>query len=379
MLQSGEPCTHALVVGVSAYDFLPPGAAPAGAVTFGLLQLRSAAASAWSFAKWLDERYANASAPLGTIRLLLAPSEDEKAAIPELAAVGDRPPTAQAVEEALNAWKADCSTRPENVAVLYAAGHGIVLTKDEGGIVLLRDFAAPNLPMLRNSLDVASITRGLAGPTAPSRQFYFVDACQVRPDEVAGFQALRGGVGLDEPVEAPTNSSAIYTSAAPGTLALGAPGRGTLFSQALIECLDCFGTMADDDGHWVVTDTSLVGPLKARVTELAAEHGVEQTATAGGRMGPAVLHDLVEPPTLEVSFAVLPDEAGPVSFGSLQDQLGQVVVDTSPLHPQLVTPVRAGVYTLNVVIQPETQPFKAAQMSCFVKPPRPKPIVVSVT
>jgi caspase domain-containing protein len=290
VLAAGTGCTHALVVGVSEYDHLP---GDGNTTTFGLLPLRSAAASAWAFARWLEQSYANANAPLATVRLLLAPSQDEMTQTPELGAlpatVGE--PSAQAVKTALFDWKADCDARPENVAILYVAGHGIMLSKDEGGILLLKDFAAPNETVLAGSLDVPSVRRGLAGPNVAQHQFFFIDACQVRPQDVRDV-LLRGGVGLDEPAEAPPAVSAVYTSAAPGTLALGAPGRGTLFSQALLECLELLGTEPDDEGHWVVTDTSLVGPLKARVLELAAESGLEQSATGGGVLGPVVLHQL---------------------------------------------------------------------------------------
>ena len=201
-------------------------------------------------------------------------------------------PTRENVEEALFAWRRDCSVRPEDVAILYAAGHGVMLAKDEGGFVLLEDFADPDRPMLANSLDVPSVRRGLAGPTVAQRQFFFIDACAVRPEAVRTMQTLRGGVGLDEPAEAPPSVAPIYSSAAPGTLALGAPGKGTLFSQALIECLDGLASGPDRTGQWVVTDTSLVGPLRDRVMELAGQHDEEQVSTAGGTFGHVVLHQL---------------------------------------------------------------------------------------
>jgi hypothetical protein len=173
--------------------------------------------------------------------------------------------------------------------------------------------------------------------------------------------------------------SAVYSSAAPGTLALGAPGRGTLFSQALLECLDVLGTEPDDEGRWVVRDTSLVGPLKARVLELATEHGLEQTATAGGTLGPTVLHRLSSPPVLEVKFTVDPSEAAAVSFVSLSDEGGNATLQSQSLDPELAARLPAGLYTLEVAIDPDTPPYIAKRQPCFVRPPRPKPVVVTVT
>jgi hypothetical protein len=370
------PRTHALVLGVSAYEHLVDGAT---GETFGLQQLRSAAASAWTFARWLADRYSPPGAPLATVRLLLAPSADEAAQFPDFPDVPR--PTRENVEQALSDWRGDCSVRPEDVAILYAAGHGVMLAKDEGGFVLLEDFAQPGRPIIANSLDVPSVRRGLAGPTVAQQQFFFIDACSVRPEAAQRLQAARGGVGLDEPVEAPPSIAPIYSSAAPGTLALGAPGMGTLFSQALIECLEGLASSPDRAGQWVVTDTSLVGPLRDRVMELAVTHGEEQVATAGGTLGHIVLHKLAAGPELEVSFSVEPAEAAPFCFARLNDGAGGTIVERSPLHEPLVKTLPAGLYTVDVVIDPPDSgpPYVARQQPLFLQPPSPSPVVVSVS
>jgi hypothetical protein len=369
------PRTHALVLGVSAYEHLVDGAT---GETFGLQQLRSAAASAWTFARWLADRYSPPGAPLATVRLLLAPSADETAQFPDVADVPR--PTRENVEQALSEWRDDCSVRPEDVAILYAAGHGVMLAKDEGGFVLLEDFAQPGRPILESSLDVPSVRRGLAGPTVAQQQFFFIDACSVRPEAAQRLQTARGGVGLDEPAEAPPSVAPIYSSAAPGTLALGAPGMGTLFSQALIECLDGLASSPDRTGQWVVTDTSLVGPLRDRVMELAVTHGEEQVATAGGTLGHIVLHKLAAGPALEVSFSVEPAEAAPFCFARLNDGAGGTIVERSPLQQPLIKTLPAGLYTVDVVIDPpDSGPYIAKQQPLFLQPPGPAPVVVSVS
>jgi hypothetical protein len=386
VLAAGGACTHALMVGVSAYDYLTDAPAarnlPPGE-TFRLGQLRSAAASAWSFARWLADNYKPPDAPVATIRLLLSPSADEEAQVPGLKDRGPavKPATRENVEDAVFAWRADCDKRQEDVAVLYAAGHGAMLSKDEGGLVLLQDFGQPNRPMIANSLDVPSVRRGLAGPTTAQQQFFFIDACAVRPEVAREMQAVRGGVGLDEVAEAPPASvSAIYASAAPGTLAFGDPGKGTLFSQALIECFGGTATSLDDAGRWVVTDTSLVGPLRTRVMELAADHEAEQVPTAGGTMGNVVMHELAAPPTLDISLSVEPNEAAPFCFATLDDGEGETVLQRSPLDPPLSATVPAGLYTLAVVIDPpDSGPYKARQRPCYLRPPKPAPVVVSVS
>jgi hypothetical protein len=370
------PCTHALVLGVSAYPHLGDGTA---GETFGLQPLRSAAASAWSFARWLAGTYNAPNAPLASVRLLLAPSAEETAQFPDLPDVPR--PTRENVEQALFAFRRDCSVRPEDVAIVYAAGHGVMLAKDEGGFVLLEDFGDPDRPIIANSLDVPSVRRGLAGPTVAQQQFFFIDACAVRPEAARTMQAMRGGVGLDEPAEAPPSVAPIYSSAAPGTLALGAPGMGTLFSQALIECLDGLASSPDRTGQWVVTDTSLVGPLRDRVMELAGQHDEEQVATAGGTLGHVVLHRLAAGPAMELSLSVEPAEAAPFCFARLNDGAGGTVVERSPLQQPLVTTIPAGLYTIDVVIDPPTSgpPYVARQLPLFLQPPSPTPVVVPVT
>jgi hypothetical protein len=122
--------THALVIGVSRYDGLPePTRFPkTGLPELGLTQVKSPATSAWKFAQWLDESYWNPSAPLKSIRLLLSTSDEEiHADIPGLAEVStpDRLATRANVESALAEWQEACKGNTDNIAVLYAAGHGL--------------------------------------------------------------------------------------------------------------------------------------------------------------------------------------------------------------------------------------------------------------
>ena len=228
----GGAATHALVLGVSRYEFLPAAddaPAPADRDTFGLRQARTPATSAWRFATWLRDEYRSSGAPLGSIRLLLSPSEFERTTLTELAALpaGVLPATRDNVADAVDEWHAASETNPDNVAILYAGGHGIQMSKDDGGIVLLEDFARRPASPLDHSLDVGAVRKGMAGPTMAQQQFYFVDACRVRPEAAAAFQTLGTGVGLQNPFEGAPRCSAVYFSASPSTEALGKPGDGT--------------------------------------------------------------------------------------------------------------------------------------------------------
>jgi hypothetical protein len=364
---------------VSGYEHLPNvDAAPdlPADETFGLGQLQSAATSAVSFAEWLRDRYNAPAAPLATIRLLLSPSAKEHAP------AGALPATEENVRKALYAWRKEFAKQPDDVAILYAAGHGIMLSKDEGALVLLQDFGAPDRGKLQNSLDVPKVIAGLVGPEMAQRQFFFIDACSVRPDLVGDMASMQRGVGFDVAEDQPPGTAAIYASAAPGTLALGEPGKGTLFSQALLECLEGLAATLDDASNdWVIKDTSMVGPLQDRIAELAAAHDADQRAKLGGTLGATVLHVLPEPPPIEVELRVAPDAAAPFCFATLDDNQGHTVLKRSPVDPPpLQKTVPAGVYRVDVVIDPaDAGPYKDSHQACFLRPPKPQPVVVEVS
>ena len=331
--------------------------------TLGLRQVKTPATSAFRFARWLDASYSNPAAPLGTVRLLLSPSDFETANVPELAQLPPEalPATRANVKEAVDEWFTDCKTRSENVAILYAGGHGIQIAPDDGGIVLLEDFAE-NLSVLEGSLDVGAVRSGMAGPTMAQRQFYFVDACRVRPEAASRFRTLGGqGVDLPNPFEGAPRVSVVYYAATPSTTALGAPGNGTLFVQALLECLNtALGVdgHALDDGTWAVTTTTLVRELPKRVRELAAEHGDDQTPTIGGQFEDVPFHVLAGRPQVPITLELVPDAATACAVASLVESPNQVDVFAEvAFTPTITREVPAGSYLLSVKIQPPTPPF----------------------
>jgi hypothetical protein len=357
--------THALVIGVSRYEFLPEGDAPAPTdrETFGLRQTKTPATSAWNFARWLKASYNNPKAPLASVRLLLSPSECEKENIDGLDALPAEvlPATRDNVVDAVDQWHDLANTSRDNVAILYASGHGIQLSKDDGGIVLLEDFARRGNSPLDHSLDVPAIRSGMAGPTMAQQQFYFVDACRVRPPDAAKFQTLGRGVGLQNPYEGAPFCSAVYFSATPSTEALGEAGSGTLFVQALLECLKLAAVddHAHENGWWVVTSATLLRALPVRVAELARSFGYEQTATVGGQIADVIIHVLPERPEVPLTLEIDPSEAAGSAMARLWDGVGaEFVFDDEPFTPQLARTVPAGLYVLKVRIHPPSPPYQ---------------------
>src|SRR5205823_3752262 len=107
------PGLHALIIGVSSYDYLSGGTATLApgatkrmrdlAAKIG--QLSGPALSAKSLADWMLERREHFGAPLKTVRLLASPSLTEKGL------EGIMPATVNNVVAALTDWRQDASKR----------------------------------------------------------------------------------------------------------------------------------------------------------------------------------------------------------------------------------------------------------------------------
>ena len=237
MRADSDPRTHALVIGVSKYQFLTEDGSRARAAERRSGSARparrrprpSASPSGSSRHTAIPPRRSEASASYSRLRLRAA---ERARRAPRRGARADWDNVALAVDD----WMNDCATNPDNVAILYASGHGIQMSPDDGGIVLLEDFARLR-NVLDHSLDVGAVRKGMAGPTMAQRQFYFVDACRVRPEEASSSDA-GNGVGLPAMFEGRATVSPVFFAAIPSTEALGEVGDGTLFVQALLECLD---------------------------------------------------------------------------------------------------------------------------------------------
>jgi hypothetical protein len=357
------PRTHTLVIGVSQYDFLPDEGEPerTDRETFGLRQAKTPATSAWNFANWLKDSYNNPNAPLGTVRLLLSPSEWERETIAVLSAlpVEVLPATRENVEEAVGDWHDAASTDADNVAILYASGHGIQVSKDDGGIVLLQDFAKLKNSVLTHSLDVPAVRKGMAGQTMAQQQFYFVDACQVRPKEAVDYQNMGNGVALQNPFEGAPLVSAIYFSASPSTEALGEPGQGTLFGQALLKCLEleAVDNHVHENDWWVVTSGTLMRALPPLVSDLAREFDYEQSAVAGGQLVDVIFHVLPERPKVPVTLELDPEEAAACVLARLSDGRKKTLFRNKRFEPTITTTLPAGNYLLKVRINPPTPEY----------------------
>jgi caspase domain-containing protein len=175
------PSLHALIIGVSYYPFMPTDKARREA--FELQQLASPARTAMAIYRWLQQNSDYLPVPLGSVRLLLSPSDEEKAVEPELQSVGDNA-TRNNVLAAAADWRRDASSDPKNMTFFYFAGHGV--QRGAGGdVILLEDFGERTGGLLYNAIDQAMLIAGMAPsrgtPRIARTQFYFFDCCRVKP------------------------------------------------------------------------------------------------------------------------------------------------------------------------------------------------------
>ena len=356
----GSPVTHALVVGVSRYTHLPPGPVPSNdPAKFGLVGATTPATGAFRFAVWLRDHFRPA-APLASVRLLLSPSELELRDS-ELAATADQvePASRANVRRALLQWQRACWGRPGGMAVLYLSGHGASRSKKDH-FVLLEDFAADELVM-DYSIDVGRVHRGMAWPELPQTQFFFIDACRIQPE---AFRTRDSGTGLGLPEEfigEDERSAPIFFSASPGAEAFGEPGNGTLFSQALMQCLQGMAVddFADAEGRFRITGSSLGLALEQRVASLADSYGERQNVVVGGQVRGSVLHFFERPPKLPVAIQLHPDQAIAVARADLwdSDRGVRILEDCRFEENPMIWPVPVGLYSLDVTIRPEIPPL----------------------
>ena len=294
---------HALVIGVSRYDYLPGGTGPTTTKSLlaGLTQLSAAATAAARVASWLRDNFDYPEVRLGSVRLLASPVESE---LPLPGGVTPPPATYDEVRRALFAWRADARETPGNITLLYVAGHGIQ-TSNEGGILLLQDAGHPDYPALDRALDVSSIRRGMVGdPTDPETstppvQYYFYDACRVQPPGVMSFDELQAGLTFDVPRGLAPDMSWVLWGSRSRDYALADPEtRTTLFSKALLLTLESRAPV-DTDGRTVRFGLFQM-ELETAVDELAAEAEEQQTVVPGGAgpvRTPIYLRPATRPPS----------------------------------------------------------------------------------
>jgi len=374
----GQPGLHALIVGVSAYSNLSKANEPLTPNSLGLRQLSSTTLSAYKIYRWLLDHQNALPVPLASCRLLLSPSALEIAVEPEINDLADPATLENFLIQAKN-WKKDASSNDDNMTLFYFAGHGAQQSRDDA-VLLLEDFGDGIGGPLRNAVDINNIFKGMARSNQfhiiAQKQLYFVDACRdflsafrnFEPDDATQvFRIQQSG--------ADTRVAPIFYAAAPGTSALAIPGEQTLFSKALIDCLNGdAGQFEEVEGQerWHVSVHSLCEALQLKIQELNTRFSAQQEFLPGGWWKDTAICFLNHPPLVEVELKVDPLEAVPCTRIATLESQGAGLIIPFPLNPH---PYRgawpAGFYTLSAEIVPPAAPY--ININPFVRqivPPR---------
>ena len=258
--------------------------------------------------------------------------------------------TANSVTSALIDLRNECKDRPDDVLIVYIAGHGVQLSKHDA-IVLLHDFAAGHhLRELGGAVDAIGCHRGFDGDAYPSHQFWFVDACRQPPAVARRFETLEGAaISLDEP-NGKAESTPVFLASSTREAAFAEVSGTSLFSQALLWALRGAGATGPDGfcSEWNVRTSTLIDVLGPRVALLASSYDADQHVDVTGRPGPGAVHRFAEAPPCDLRISVAPVEAQTATTASLthgDSNLEYPLTTTWPLTAR----VPAGLYLLNVV------------------------------
>ena len=296
-----QPQTHALVIGVGDYQYLMSGVKKKpNAVTLGLGQLTSPPVSAKKFADWLIANLRVDSAnPLGSVELLISPSPGKHQWSPAVNPVVVDRAEMKNVKTAFDNWEARCNSLKANVAILYYCGHGI----ERDGILLLLpdDFGENQNRLWENSVDIDGTWQGMrecqAGTDYEGAQLYFLDCCREASIDALQSQpfdppSLMSGLNFVFPVR----NAPKFKAAASGQRAHGPANGLSIFTGALIKCLEGLGAESFDGvSTWTVTNSSLGEAMKRLMARMKLPGG-KPTCSIGGESHYSIsVHELPDP------------------------------------------------------------------------------------
>jgi hypothetical protein len=377
----GQPALHAFIAGVSFYRHLVDGGGALAKNTFGMSQLKTTATAAWNFYQWLLQRAQYVACPLGTVRVLLSPSDDEVNKEPGMKEAASC--TREQFAKHLRRWYKDACAHTEGFALFYFAGHGLARRlKDQ--LILLEDFGNPAEGTLANAVDVNQIHEALV-PTAevldktPRTQLFIVDACRAKPANFAPDQTVANILDpcfnnclddRDAPIFAPIA----------GTEAFEIEGEGAAFSARLLKCLESGGAVPVGPGNgsipqWAVTVHSLSEALAYEMYELKRTRGVDiRPNVLGSWRKNAILHRLDRPPDVHVSVEVHPAEAVPFVDLKLLNGANTPVYGPARLSSlPFPNTLPGGYYRVEAVVNPPHSPYvNYSSETIDVRPPMPR-------
>lgn len=251
-----QPRLHAIVIGVADYPHLNGGSGPLAADPLNLGQVTTPRHTAIEIVRWLMESYSNKENPLGSVELVLSPSEKVKNSAGM--SVDVETATFQHIDEAFSRWVARCSKNEKNIAFFYFCGHG--LAKDEQ-FILPEDFKDPAvLNDWRKCINFDATRVGMRSCKAQT-QLFFVDACRGVEFGMLQDVGVEGQRLIKSDYSDSVKCSATYYATTEGKDAFGPENDVSYFGRALIRCLNGLAASNKGGGKWVVHTHSLAKSL----------------------------------------------------------------------------------------------------------------------
>jgi hypothetical protein len=326
---TGEPATHAFIVGVGDYPWIS-NVAPGYPA-----QLSSTVNSARVFYDWIMNQYKNSRAPLRSVRLLLSPSQGCEATLANFV-------------RHCSLWAQSLSTNKENVGIFLFSGHGMGLGFDRR-ILALHDFGKFAIAPFQGSVSLDNIYAGLAPserlPNISRKQFYFIDAGAL-PASVLTWQERNAAHIFAIPPSSMVDDreAPLFFSASSGGLAWGRSHGLSLFTEALLACLEGQGSERLGE-QWVVTSLSLTRGLQYKARE-ETDIPSPLSFTTSGSLGTAVLHELTRPPIVPLTIrSKAPPTIEAVDTEAPIDRYKLIPTSPSTVGTYTVK-VPAGIYTI---------------------------------
>jgi len=354
-------------------------------------QLSSSAVAAYKVYQWLVKWQNHLEVPLTTCRLLLSPSPVELKNEPTLKGLAS-PATLDNFREFVKAWREDARSSNRNMTLFYFAGHGVQRVRGDH-VILLEDFDENEDPILQHAVDTTALIDGMAPiegkPDIARTQLYFLDACRITPALFATYEQTPTAPLWDSKKKSPGEefTAVLFYATGPGREAYGIKGEQTLFSKALIACLDGGAGYEDDNQlddqgrpQWFVTTNSINNALEYYIRRVNQEINTLQTQmfrTSG--LGPAVvLHRLNGPPEVDITLRIVPSAALDFARVEVLNDSGVPIWDLSiPLcpHPYFAR-LAAGHYQVGAKIDPAKPQYKDYKVRrMYVSPPEKKWII----
>jgi Caspase domain len=311
------PSIHALLIGVSDYPALYEHKDdPAPDHHLGLRKLRSPALTVYRIHEWLERRREFLPLPLASLRVLVSPSASELEIAPALEKWSERADLANTLS-AIEQWREKLAHNPESIALFYFAGHGVKRERRDD-VLMLDGFGSTPMRILRHAIDSISLIDGMAPskqfPDIARNQLYFFDACRVKPALFKNYENVEPDPIWDktELNKKDDRSMLILYTTVAGAEAYGRSDEQSLFSRALIQCLDGAAAESADAGlmKWSVTGTSLAKHLQTQLDKVNREYKLTQLVQVGkSPVRDFVLNRLETPPAVNVCLQIEPEAA----------------------------------------------------------------------